>query len=84
MKGYTFWARASSRSSSRLSSSRGRSCSGSGLTGEGILVAGVGRGDGEGVLGIMSISFSASGCRIRSILLCVTVRRWRTHFWNSI
>lgn len=47
-------------------------------------MAGVGRGDGEGVLGIMSISFSASGCRIRSILLCVTVRRWRTHFWNSI
>lgn len=87
-KEYTFWARASSRSSSRLSSSSGRSCNGSGLIGEGILAAGGGgggaRGGGDGVLGIMSISFSASECQIKPTLPCVTLRHWRTHFWNSI
>ena len=72
---HTFWARASSRSSSWLSPSRARSCSGSDLTGVGVLAAGVGAGDGEGVLGIISISFSASECQIRSILPCVTGRR---------
>ena len=58
------------------------------MTGDGILAArgggGGGGGDGDGVLGIMSISFSASECQIKPTLPCVTLRRWRTHFWNSI
>lgn len=67
---YTFWARASSRSSSWLNSSRGRS-SGLCLTGDGILAVQGGGGEREGVFGIMSICWSASGRHVRPILPCL-------------